>query len=76
MPENRPRGLTELADPGARPLTTSELAHLVGMSATFIRTEIKSGQLRAIAIGRGRKRVFRILSGDAVRYMRELGVLS
>jgi len=48
---------------------------MVGLSATFIRTEIRSGHLRAVAIGRGRKRVYRILRGEAIRYACQLGVL-
>ena len=48
---------------------------MVGLSATFIRAEIRSGHLRAIAVGRGRKHVYRILRGDALRYARQLGVL-
>ena len=59
-----------------RPLTTSELASLVGMSSTFIRKEICSGYLRATLVGRGRKRVFRIPAQEARRYVRELGLLS
>ncbi len=59
-----------------RPLTTSELASLVGMSSTFIRKEIGSGYLRATLVGRGRKRVFRIPLDEARRYVRDLGLLS
>ena len=59
-----------------RPLTTSELASLVGMSSTFIRKEICNGYLRATLVGRGRKRVFRIPLQEARRYVRELGLLS
>jgi excisionase family DNA binding protein len=63
-----------LHEPGA-PLTTSEFARMVGMSPTFIRTEIKSGELRAVRLGRGRKPVFRILVHDAVHYARKVGLL-
>jgi excisionase family DNA binding protein len=59
----------------ARPLTTAELAGMIGMSATFIRKEIGNGYLRAIRMGRGRKRVFRISVHEARRYARELGLL-
>lgn len=45
------------------PLGTRELAEMTGMSATFIREETRAGVLRAVAIGRGRRRVFRIF-GD------------
>jgi hypothetical protein len=56
------------------PLTTAELGRRIGMSPTFIREEIHAGHLRAIVVGHGRKRVFRILPDEARRYMRELGV--
>jgi excisionase family DNA binding protein len=58
-----------------RPLTTAELAAIVGMSATFIRKEIKEGQVRAVRVGRGRKCVYRITISDAVQYARQLGLL-
>lgn len=58
-----------------RPLSTAELADIVGMSATFIRKEIKEGQLRAVRVGRGRKCVYRITSADAAHYARQLGLL-
>ena len=57
------------------PLTTAELAGLIGVSATFIRKEIGSGYLQAARIGRGRKRVFRIALREARRYVRDLGLL-
>ena len=57
------------------PLGTRELAEMTGMSATFIREEIRAGVLRAVAIGRGRRRVFRISVTEARRYLRELGLL-
>jgi hypothetical protein len=56
------------------PLTTSELGRMIGVSSTFIREEIHGGHLRAIVVGRGRKRVFRILPHEAYRYMKELGI--
>ena len=58
-----------------RPLSTAELADIVGMSATFIRKEIKEGQLRAVRVGRGRKCVYRITVSDAAQYARRLGLL-
>jgi excisionase family DNA binding protein len=67
--------LNDLLHAVGAPLTTSEFARMVGMSSTFIRTEIKSGELRAVRLGRGRKPVFRILIHDAVRYARKLGLL-
>lgn len=48
---------------------------MVGLSATFIRAEIRSGNLRAIALGHGRKRVFRIQAPEALTYARKLGML-
>lgn len=76
MPQTtRQRALKDLLLRNAPPLTTSELASIVGLSATFIRAEIRSGNLRAIAVGRGRKHVYRILRRDAIRYARQLGVL-
>ena len=67
--------LKDLAHRSGPPLTTTELARMIGMSATFIRKEIASGYLRAIAVGRGRKRVFRIAPHEARRYVRALGLL-
>jgi len=69
------RALQDLALAGGPPLTTRELARMIGMSSTFIRGEIRSGHLRAVPIGRGRKRVFRIPFREARRYVRELGLL-
>ena len=57
------------------PLTTREMARMVGMSATFIREEIHGGYLRAVVIGRGRKRVYRIPVLEAYRYIKQLGIL-
>lgn len=64
------------ADPGLRirPLTTGELAQMIGMSPTFIRDEIRGGYLRAVVVGRGRKRVYRIPVLEAYRYINELGI--
>jgi excisionase family DNA binding protein len=70
----RKRRLSELTA-GDRPLTTSELAAMLGMSATFVRTEIRAGYLRAIAVGHGRKRVFRIQAADAREYAERMGFL-
>ena len=56
------------------PITTSELGRMIGMSSTFIREEIHGGHLRAIVVGRGRKRVFRILAHEAHRYLKQLGM--
>jgi excisionase family DNA binding protein len=67
--------LKDLAHRTGPPLTTAELAGIIGMSATFIRKEIESGYLRATRMGRGRKRVFRIPLHEARRYVRELGLL-
>jgi len=56
-------------------LTTTDVALMLGMSPTFIRKEIKDGQLRATRFGRGRKRVFRIRPRDVAKYAAELGLL-
>lgn len=65
-------GLARMEGP---PLTTTEVARIIGMSPTFIRKEIKGGELRAVCIGRGRKRVYRIRINEALRYARQLGLL-
>jgi hypothetical protein len=57
------------------PLTTAQLARIVGMSPTFIREEIHGGYLRAADVGRGRKRVYRIPVLEAYRYIKTLGLL-
>jgi len=75
---HRPAGDGVLRDLGTEkgaPLTTRELAAITGMSQTFIRNEIRSGQLSAVALGRGKKRVFRIRFAEAQRYVRQLGLL-
>ena len=71
-----PRRVSDLArvEEGP-PLTTTELARMTGMSATFIRAEIKTGHLRAVRVGHGRKRVFRIRVCHARAYARQLGLL-
>ena len=56
------------------PLTVRELAQRIAMSPTFVRSEIHSGHLEAVAIGRGRKRVFRITEVEARRYAKSLGL--
>jgi len=67
--------IRDLASDNGSPLTTRELAAITGMSQTFIRNEIRCGQLAAVALGRGKKRVFRILFREAQRYVRQLGLL-
>jgi hypothetical protein len=57
------------------PLSTRELAYLTGMSPTFIRKEIRAKEVKATVMGRGRKRVFRIVRPEARRYLRQLGLL-
>jgi hypothetical protein len=71
----RIRRLEDLADESGPPLTTNELAQMIGMSATFIRVEIRDGHLQAVPVGRGGKRVFRIPVREACRYIRKLGFL-
>ena len=67
--------LKDLVERTGPPLTTTELASMIGMSSTFIRKEICHGYLRAVPVGRGRKRVFRIPVREARRYVRALGLL-
>jgi hypothetical protein len=69
-----PRSLDEL-DANGPPLSTGEFAQMIGMSSTFVRSEIRSGHLRAAAVGRGRKPVFRIPVREALRYAKELGLV-
>ena len=57
------------------PLSTSALAKQVGMSASFIRMEIRLGVIRAIRVGHGRKCVYRIPFKEAMRYARQLGLV-
>ena len=71
----KPPALSDLAQADGPPLTTSQIAQLVGMSPTFIRGEIRNGALIALPLGRGRKRVFRIPLAEAARYLRQLGFL-
>ena len=71
----RTHKLPNLLRKTGRPLTTAELAEMIGMSCTFIRNEIDGGYLRATRIGRGRKPVFRIPLREAQRYVKELGLL-
>ncbi len=67
--------LKDLVEKTGPPLTTAELAGMIGMSSTFVRKEICNGYLRAVPVGRGRKRVFRIPVREARRYVRALGLL-
>ena len=60
---------------GPRPLTTDELARMVGMSPAFIREEIHGGYLHAVNVGRGQKHVYRIPAKEAYRYIKQLGIL-
>ena len=71
----RVRVLEDLVRGSGPPLTTSELARMIGMSPTFIRLEIGSGYLRAAKVGRGRRPVFRIPVREACRYVKKLGLL-
>ena len=70
---SRPRRLSNLNDGDDQPLTTTELARMIGMSATFVRGEIRAGNLRAAVVGRGRKRVFRIPVQEARSYVLRIG---
>ncbi len=71
----RPRSLGDLGQLSGPPLTTVELARMIGMSSTFIREEIRSGHLRAVLLGRGRKRVYRIPLRSALQYVKTLGLM-
>ena len=71
----RVRALEDLARGTGPPLTTNELARMIGMSPTFIRVEISSGYLQAVRVGRGRRPVFRIPVREACRYVKKLGLL-
>ncbi len=57
----------------ANPLTTGEFARLLGVSAQFIRDEIKAGYLQAYLVGRGRQRQYRIPWPEAKRYAEGIG---
>ncbi len=74
-PSQESLGTRDLLSAEGPPLTTSELARLTGMSPSFIRKEIRANEVQAVVMGRGRKRVFRILRDEARRYMRQLGVI-
>ena len=66
------------ADSEARPLpplSTSGLAKQIGMSASFVRMEIRLGEIQAIRVGHGRRCVYRIPHEEAMRYMRQIGLL-
>ena len=58
-----------------RPLTTVELARMVGMTPAFIREEIQGGYLHAVNVGRGQTHVYRIPAREAYRYIKQLGIL-
>jgi hypothetical protein len=72
---DKERRLIELSNDDAPPLTTQQLARMIGMSSTFIRSEIHCGQLRAIQLGQGRKRVFRIPVREARNYITKIGLV-
>ena len=75
VPHENERRLSDLSLKEGPPLTTTELARMTGMSPTFIRAEIKTGHLRAVQVGRGRKRVFRIRVCHARAYAHQLGLI-
>lgn len=60
---------------GPPPLSTSALAKRIGMSASFVRMEIRLGEIHAIRVGHGRKCVYRIPHDEVIRYMQQLGLL-
>src|SRR5437016_2671383 len=51
--ETRLRRLSDLLNGDDQPLSTSELAQMIGMSQTFVREEIRAGHLRAVSVGHG-----------------------
>lgn len=71
------RTLRDLADllRDGPPLSTTELAQIVGLSPSFIRAEIRTGHLCAIRVGHGRKQVYRIAVYHARAYVHALGLL-
>jgi excisionase family DNA binding protein len=71
---DRVRQLSDLAHDNEPPLTTHQLARIIGMSSTFIRSEIHTGELRAIKVGHGRRRVYRIPVQEALDYIARLGL--
>lgn len=73
--QDRTRSIVDLRLLNGPPLTTVELARMIGMSSTFIREEIRSGHLRAVLLGRGRKQVYRIPLREAWHYVKTLGLL-
>ena len=66
---------TERVGPQQRPpFSTSQLSKLTSMSMSFVRMEIKLGEIKAVRVGRGRRHVYRIPFGEAIRYMRRIGL--
>ena len=68
--------MVDLSQARGPALTTSQLAFVVGLSAQTLRMEILAGELRAIRVGRGRKRrAYRIPWREACRYATRLGLI-
>ena len=59
-----------------RPLTTVELARMVGMllRPSSVR-RFRGGTLHAVNVGRGQTHVYRIPAREAYRYIKQLGIL-
>ncbi|MEO8678561.1 MAG: hypothetical protein ABI665_05915 [Vicinamibacterales bacterium] len=73
---NRGRRQGDKADSdGQAPLSTTTLAKRIGMSPSFVRMEIRLGEIRAVRVGHGRRCVYRIPFGEAMRYMKQIGLL-
>lgn len=65
----------DLSQTSGPPITTSQLAIVTGLSAQFIRMEIVAGELKAVRIGRARRKEYRIPWREARRYARALGAV-
>ena len=72
--------MIDLTQPSGPPLTTGQLAAVVGLSSETIRREITLGVLRAFRRPalptRGKRTEYRIAWGEARRYAIMVGVLT
>jgi hypothetical protein len=69
------RARIDLTQQDGQPISTGQLAAVIGMSDDFIRLEIKNGELTARRVGRGLRREYRICWAEARRYCLRLGFL-
>lgn len=60
------------------PLSTDQLANVIGVSTTTIRADIRYGALKAFKAGGrpGTRKEWRVLFTEAKRYLIEMGVVS